>query len=84
VCQQLLYVDSLDVSGLNLHLPDGRFAVNIWSKEDIDTVLKADLQHDGKTYGKLEVVYVVFCMLLLLFNIGTERWHLLRFMIHII
>ncbi|KAM0897328.1 hypothetical protein ACQ4PT_022633 [Festuca glaucescens] len=33
---QLLYVDSLDVSGLDLDLPQARFASNIWSKEDID------------------------------------------------
>jgi hypothetical protein len=30
---QLLYVDSLDISSLNLDLPDGSFVVNIWSKK---------------------------------------------------
>ena len=52
---QLLYVDSIDISELNIDLPHGRFAVNIWSKEDIDIVLLADLQPDRKTYGKLQV-----------------------------
>jgi len=54
---QLLYVDSLDISGLGIVLPGGRFAVTIWSKEDIATVLKADLQNDEESYGKLEVIY---------------------------
>ena len=49
-------MDSIDISALNVHLPEGRFAVNIWSKEDIDTVLAADVQADGKTYGKLQVL----------------------------
>lgn len=53
---QLLYVDSLNVSSLNLNLPEGRFAVNIWSRADIEAVLAADLQNDGKTFGKLEVI----------------------------
>ena len=53
---QLLYVDSIDISNMNIDLPDGRFAVNIWSKENIDTVLAADLQLDGKSYGKLQVI----------------------------
>lgn len=56
---QLLYVDSLDISRLNIVLPEGRFAVNIWSNEDIDTVLAADIQNDGCTYGKLEVINVI-------------------------
>ena len=56
---QLLYVDSIDISKLNIDLPDGRFAVNIWSKEDIDTVLDADLQLDGKSYGKLQVLLLL-------------------------
>uniref|UniRef100_A0ACD5ZQK1 Uncharacterized protein n=1 Tax=Avena sativa TaxID=4498 RepID=A0ACD5ZQK1_AVESA len=49
---QLLYVDSLDTSGLDIDLPEGRYAVNIWSAENIDKVLAADLNQDG-TYGKL-------------------------------
>ena len=52
---QLLYVDSLDISSLNLDLPDGRFVANIWSKKDVDTVLDADLKRDGSGYGNLEV-----------------------------
>ncbi|KAM0913352.1 hypothetical protein ACQ4PT_012211 [Festuca glaucescens] len=52
---QLLYVDSLDVSGLDLDLPQARFASNIWSKEDIDKVLLADLQDNKFSYGKLEL-----------------------------
>ncbi|KAM0857783.1 hypothetical protein ACQ4PT_048271 [Festuca glaucescens] len=52
---QLLYVDSLDVSGLDLDLPQARFASNIWSKEDIDKVLLADLRDDKVSYGKLEL-----------------------------
>ncbi|KAM0858418.1 hypothetical protein ACQ4PT_047846 [Festuca glaucescens] len=53
---QLLYVDSLDVSGLNLNLPEGRFAINIWSESDIEAVLAADLHNDDKkSYGKLEL-----------------------------
>lgn len=49
-------MDSIDISALNLVLPEGRFAVNLWSKEDIDVVLAADLQPDGKSYGKLQVL----------------------------
>ncbi|KAM0906696.1 hypothetical protein ACQ4PT_016611 [Festuca glaucescens] len=53
---KLLYVDSLDVSSLNLNLPEGRFAVNIWSEADIEAVLAADLHNDDKkSYGKLEL-----------------------------
>ncbi|KAM0921420.1 hypothetical protein ACQ4PT_006870 [Festuca glaucescens] len=51
----LLYVDSVDVSALDLELPEGRFAATIWSKENIDKVLLADLQNDGESYGKLEL-----------------------------
>ncbi|KAM0884725.1 hypothetical protein ACQ4PT_030802 [Festuca glaucescens] len=51
---QLLYVDSMDISSLNLNLPDGRFVVNIWSNKDVDTVLDADLKRDGSGYGNLE------------------------------
>ena len=52
---QLLYIDSLDVSGLNLDLPEGRYAINIWSKENIDTVVAADMKVDGKSFGNLPV-----------------------------
>ncbi|KAM0866443.1 hypothetical protein ACQ4PT_042611 [Festuca glaucescens] len=52
---QLLYVDSVDVSALDLELPEGRFAATIWSKENIDKVLLADLENDGQSYGKLEL-----------------------------
>jgi hypothetical protein len=45
----------LDISSLNLDLPDGRFVANIWSKKDVDTVLDADLKRDGSGYGNLEV-----------------------------
>lgn len=55
-----MYVDSLDITGLNIALPEGRFAVNIWSRGDIDTALDADLQRDGKSYGKLEVFLKFF------------------------
>ena len=55
---QLLYVDSLDITGLDIDLPRGRYAVTIWSKKNLETALKADLQLDGKTYGKLEVTSV--------------------------
>ncbi|KAM0918082.1 hypothetical protein ACQ4PT_009056 [Festuca glaucescens] len=51
---QLLYVDSLDISSVNLYLQDGPFVVNIWSKKDVDTVLDADLKRDGSGYGNLE------------------------------
>ena len=52
---QLLYVDSLDVSGLNIDLPEGTFLVNIWSKENIDIVLDADMKRDCSGFGNLEV-----------------------------
>ncbi|KAM0861889.1 hypothetical protein ACQ4PT_045604 [Festuca glaucescens] len=52
---QLLYVDSVDVSALDLELPEGRFAATIWSKENIDKVLLTNLQNDGESYGKLEL-----------------------------
>lgn len=47
------------MSHLNLNLPEGRYAVNIWSKADIETVLAADLQNEGDSYGKLEVISVL-------------------------
>ena len=46
----------MDLNGMDLDLPEGCFAVNIWSKEVIDAVLEADLQPDGKSYGKLQVL----------------------------
>ena len=51
-------MDSLDITGLGIDLPGGRYAVTIWSKKNLETALKADLQLDGKTYGKLEVTSV--------------------------
>ena len=51
-------MDSLDISGLGITLPRGRFAVTVWSKEDICKVLKADLQLDGNGYGRLEVIFL--------------------------
>ena len=49
-------MDSIDVSGLNIDLPDERFAINMWSKKNIEIVMAADLQNDGKSYGKLLVI----------------------------
>ena len=53
---QLLYVDSLDVTSLNLDLSDAEFAVNRWSKENVDKALVADLKRDGSGYGNLEAI----------------------------
>ncbi|KAM0874542.1 hypothetical protein ACQ4PT_037370 [Festuca glaucescens] len=73
---QLLYVDSLDVSGLDLDLPQACFASNIWSKEDIDKVLLADLRDDKVSYGKLEVFYIQFAIPYTLFGgaAGFTKW----------
>ena len=65
---QLLYVDSLEVSGLNIDLPDGRFVVNIWSKKDIDLALEAVLKRDGSGYGNLEASFLINLMCLFLPN----------------
>jgi hypothetical protein len=51
------YVDPLDVNGLGLVLHSGEFVVNTWSKKLIDTALSADMQNDGKSFGKLTVFY---------------------------
>jgi hypothetical protein len=72
ILYQLLYVDSVDVSGLELLLPEGRFAVNIWSNELINVVMDADLQLDGKSYGKLEVI--VASTFFIVDNLHTYWW----------
>jgi hypothetical protein len=59
---QLLYVDSLDVTGLgDLELPEAEFAVNRWSRENIDKVFLLDVI-DKHIYGKLEVIVLYVCM----------------------
>jgi hypothetical protein len=59
---QLLYVDSLDVTGLDdLDLPEAEFAVNRWSRENIDKVLLFDVI-DKHIYGNLEVIVLYVCM----------------------
>ena len=64
----MLYVDSLDVSGLDIDLSEGRYVVTIWSRELIDEVLIDDLQNDGNAYGKLEVcnIFYSICVFMLL------------------
>ena len=52
---QMLYVDALDVHDLDLNFPQGDFAINVWSRENVEKVLQADLQKDKKSYGKLQV-----------------------------
>ena len=71
ITSQLSYIDSLDVTGLDLTLPDGRFAVNVWSKENIDAALLADKKPDG-TYGKLEVFLIssFLCVVTYMFTDG--------------
>ena len=61
---QLLYVDSLDVSGLNCDIPYGPFVVNNWSKADIDKVLDADMKRDLSGFGNLEasLPLYLFCL----------------------
>lgn len=59
-----MYVDSLDISGLNIDLPDGQFLVNIWSKNNIDIVLDSDMKRDLSGFGNLEASY---CLLLFIF-----------------
>jgi hypothetical protein len=54
---QLLYVDSLDITQLNIELPEGPFVINRWSKADIDAVLDADMKIDGSGFGNLEASY---------------------------
>jgi hypothetical protein len=63
---QLLYVKSLDVTSLDdPELPEAEFAVNRWSRENIDKVLLFDVidKHIyGKIYGKLEVIVLYIYM----------------------
>jgi hypothetical protein len=54
---QLLYVDSLNITQLNIQLSEGPFVVNRWSKADIDVVLDADMKMDGSGFGNLEASY---------------------------
>jgi hypothetical protein len=64
-CYQLLYVDSLDVSGLDdLDLPEAKLAVNRWPRENIYKVLSFNLI-DKHIYGKLEVIFVCLNELLM-------------------
>jgi hypothetical protein len=72
---QLLYVDSLDISSLNIDLPDGRFVVNIWNKKNIDIVLNADLKSDGSSFGMLEASLIISLSVVCLI------FHLFLFMI---
>jgi hypothetical protein len=59
---QLLYVDSLDVTGLDdLELPEAEFAINRWFRGNIDKVLLLDVI-DKHIYGKLEVIVLIVCM----------------------
>jgi hypothetical protein len=51
---QLLYIDSLDITQLNIELFEGPFVVNRWSKADTDAVLNADMKIDGSGFGNLE------------------------------
>jgi hypothetical protein len=66
---QLLYVDSLDISQLNIELPEGLFVVNRWSKADIDAVLDADMKRDGSGFGNSEASY---CLLFYSFLICSS------------
>ncbi|XBI10907.1 hypothetical protein VPH35_138068 [Triticum aestivum] len=49
----LLYIDAIDLTGLGISLPDGAFAINVWTKEKISELLSMDVQADGISYGKL-------------------------------
>nr|XP_045090226.1 uncharacterized protein LOC109743856 [Aegilops tauschii subsp. strangulata] len=49
----LLYIDAIDLTGLGIALPDGAFAINVWTKEKISEVLSRDVQADEISYGKL-------------------------------
>jgi hypothetical protein len=75
---QLLYVDSLDVTGLDdLELPEAEFVVNRWSRENIDKVLLLDVIHKH-IYGKFEVIVLYVCMdyscVLLLVSFNFTGW----------
>ena len=50
-----MYIDAIDLTGLGIALPDGAFAINVWTKEKISEVLSRDVQADGISYGKLPV-----------------------------
>jgi hypothetical protein len=53
---QLLYVDSLNVISLDdLDLPEAEFAINRWSRENIDKILLLDVI-DKHIYGKPKVI----------------------------
>ena len=58
----MLYVDALDVHDLDLNFPQGDFAINVWSRENVEKVLQADLQKDKKSYGKLQVCLFFFAI----------------------
>jgi hypothetical protein len=62
---QLLYVNSLDVSGLDdRDLPEVEFAINRWLTENIDKVLSFDLI-DKHIYRKLEVIICMYAWITL-------------------
>lgn len=61
----LLYIDAIDLTSLGIALPDGAFAINVWTKEKISEVLSRDVQADGISYGKLPLkpqFVVDFCL----------------------
>lgn len=49
----LLYIDAIDLTGLGIVLPDGPFAINVWTKKLISQVLSKDIQTDKNSYGRL-------------------------------
>ena len=57
---QLLYIDAINLTGLGISLPDGVFAINVWTKEKISELLSMDVQADGISYGKLPVTLFFF------------------------
>ncbi|KAE8817139.1 hypothetical protein D1007_05347 [Hordeum vulgare] len=50
---QLMYIEAIDLTGLDILLPAGEFPINVWSKEEISQLLSKDVQANGISFGRL-------------------------------
>ncbi|KAI5001002.1 hypothetical protein ZWY2020_010961 [Hordeum vulgare] len=49
----LLYIDAIDLTGLDIMLLASEFPINVWSNEEISQLLSKDVQADEISFGRL-------------------------------
>ncbi|KAE8804857.1 hypothetical protein D1007_19095 [Hordeum vulgare] len=49
----LLYIDAIDLNGLDIMLLASEFPINVWSNEEISQLLSKDVQADEISFGRL-------------------------------